>query len=102
MPEIANAFSPSLVRCFSGMESRNINNLVLISCGRVRARHQNVLWIVLLLLDLLQRKTARLPAVISLFRDRETEEFYGTRPFSRCYFAAKTAKTAATGPWLPP
>ena len=61
----------------------------------IRARHQSILWIVSLLLGLSQWKTARLPAVISLFRFRTSEEFRGIRPLSRCSFSGKIAKTAA-------
>jgi hypothetical protein len=89
---------PALVRCFSRLVSSNINALIMISCRRVRAPHQSILWIVSLLLGLLQRKTARLRAVISLSRDRKTEEFCGF-PRSRCCFSAgRTANTAAPRP----
>jgi hypothetical protein len=81
--------------CFPGAESGNLNDLLLISLPRMRERHQRILWIVSLLLRLLQPETARFPAVIPLFRFRESEEFCGLQG-SRCCFSGKNSeKTAA-------
>jgi hypothetical protein len=82
-PEPADAgnrqhfFRPRLFAGFSGPGSRNINRLILdFLSARTRA-HQNILWIMSLLLGLLQRETAKFVAVIPLFRLREAEEFRG-------------------------
>jgi hypothetical protein len=57
MPEIANdPFCPLVLAVFPALGSRTVNDLHLISSRRVRERHQSILWIVLLLLGLLQRK----------------------------------------------
>jgi hypothetical protein len=55
----------------------------------------------LLLLDYLQRETAKLLAVMPLFRFAQSEGFCGLPPPPRCFFFAKTAGRAWIADPLP-
>ena len=101
MPEIvSNSFCSALVRCFSGLEARNINSFIVIFWARVCAVSKHFIDR-LAVIGPLQRETAKFVAVISLFRVREAEEFCGVRRSCRCFFNGITAKTAApsSGSW---
>ena len=87
--------------CFSGIDSRNIKYLTLISFRRLRAQHQSILRIVSSLLDELERKTARLPAVVSLFQFGKIEQACSLRPFSRC-FRCNNSENSGAGTPAPP
>lgn len=99
MPEIANeSFCSRSLAAFPARNPKNINNLILISFRRVRAWCQSISWIISLLFSDLQRETARLSPVISLFRFRNVEEFCGLRSFSRCIFAGINSENSGLHP----